>query len=259
MMDLEEEEVHQNPAESAQPPKAGPPQPPPTAPPQSQPAAPSQPASGETLQPAKPRSVFDRLAYGNTNPGQRPTRNSTTVRSSSGTDDGNSISASEPGPNSRSKKAGPGRPAAKAAPAPKTGGGTTVFDRLSSGNRLYRSDKKISGPSTVAQPKPNSRKPRSTDPVQPAAEPASPTATSSLPVDSNGGPPSSSLPDQDQLLLEEEEIDPVINISLIQPIGATAPRPVRNGKSAAGRRLLSSHKKQQRLRRKSWVRRFFFK
>lgn len=194
-------------------------------------------------QPVK-KSVFDRLAYGGGGGG-----GSSGSRASKKTIEEQSEMNNSPA----AGKAKGGKTAGKAnqnksnnkseTPVQQTtGGGGSVFDRLSSGDRSYRTTtqtgRKAAG--KRAEPSNNANRKLPLGLVQTDI----PVITELLDETANG-----SQEIMDEMDVSNEEEDPVIHISLIQPpVRSKSPRPVLK-KSA---RLLRSEQEQIR-RRKSWV------
>jgi hypothetical protein len=145
-------------------------------------------------------------------------------------------------------------------------GGVGVFDRLTSGERLYRttqSGRKPAGRraadqtvdlSTATKESSTSKvNSKSLLPATAANDAGAASKTAMLLADETGNNVTLLSPEREEMdgFNEDEEEDPVIEISLIQPPQAKArssPRPVLK-KSA---RLLLSQR-EQLLRRKSWV------
>ena len=145
-------------------------------------------------------------------------------------------------------------------------GGVSVFDRLTSGERLYRttqSGRKPAGRraadqtvdlSTATKESSTSKvNSKSLLPTTAANDAGAASKTAMLLADETGNNVTLLSPEREEMdgFNEDEEEDPVIEISLIQPPQAKArssPRPVLK-KSA---RLLLSQR-EQLLRRKSWV------
>lgn len=220
-------------------------------------------ASKET---AKPNSVFNRLAYGGSKKSSK--KDEVTNKPETGKTSGKSVAGKTTsgkipviksgGQQSKSSASSSNEQVQTAAPP----GGASVFDRLTSGDRLYRT--------TQTGRKPAGRRADAT------VESSSSTTSSSkvnknklfFPTGNNGseagsgaGPAISGSDETGNHVImlgspereetdEFNEEDPVIEISLIQPPTAKvrSPRPVLK-KSA---RLLLSQR-EQLTRRKSWV------
>lgn len=194
------------------------------------------------VQPVKSKSVFDRLAT---------TQGAGRVKKDRNLTD-SSISDPEPGP----KKSNLTKPVGsttktqplKASSSPKPAGGTSVFDRLASGDRLYRSSRRNGG-----DQKNNAKKPLVADPAQLPQQHAEPSPVSTSIKDLQNGENGGVAKPNDQLDEDEEEIDdPIINISMIQPVKSVRHQDRTNNNKGTAVRLLSSHKKG-RKGRKSWV------
>jgi hypothetical protein len=212
---------------------------------------------------AKPNSVFNRLAYGDSKKSSK--KDEVTNKPETGKT-GKSVTGKTSGKIPVIKSGGQqGKSAASSSneqvqTAPP--GGTSVFDRLTSGDRLYRT--------TQTGRKPAGRRADATVESSSSTTSSSkvnknklfvPTANNSSEAGSGAGPAISGSDETGNHVImlgspereetdEFNEEDPVIEISLIQPPTAKvrSPRPVLK-KSA---RLLLSQR-EQLTRRKSWV------
>lgn len=205
----------------------------------------------QSKDPAKSRTVFDRLTYGA--PARGPRRTSEERSESAG----KNADSSKPEATNRAGK-GPSRPAASKAGQAKvrssaaaaataansantpsgnadgtvtpSSGSGSVFDRLTSGEKLYRNSsqtgKKGAGKKVDPDPAPSSSKQRQPSGSKRTAESAQQS------VDSPTALPQSEMyngvsPDREELVVDDdEEDDPVINVSLVQP-----PTKVRSARS----------------------------
>lgn len=220
----------------------------------------------QTKDAAKSRSVFDRLTYGG--PARGPRKTSEDQSDSGGKNVvGSGKAESRAGAKAAGKpvnsKAGQGkaRPAAgtpastvnnatsqqanpEGTTTPSSGTGS-VFDRLTSGEKLYRNS---------SQPgKKAAAKKSETDPVgAPSSSKQRQPTESVQSIDSPGALPSSELnngaafsPEREESPIEDdEEEDPVVSVSLVEP-------PARVG---SGRRKKSAQRQPLVKRRESWVR-----
>jgi len=205
-------------------------------------------ASGDSEQAPPPpqpvkKSVFDRLSTTQGAGRVKKDRNLTE----------NSISDPEPGPkkSNLTKPGGStGSKPLKVSTSPKPAStGTSVFDRLASGDRLYRSSRRNGG-----DQKNTVKKPLVADPAQLPQQHTEPSPASTSIKDLQNGENNGDLAkSSDQLDEDEEEMDdPIINISMIQPVKSVRHQDRTNNNKGTAVRLLSSHKKG-RKGRKSWV------
>jgi len=204
--------------------------------------------STSSKEPTKSSSVFNRLAYGSKKSGKKEQQADT---GKTGKVTGKTVSGKIPVMN-KSNKSAAGNEVQQQPTAP---GSASVFDRLTSGDRLYRT--------TQAGRKPAGRRPDATGESSSTTSSSKvtksksffptgssePGAAPAIPADETGNVVGS--PEREEEADEFNDEDPVVEISLIQPPAKVrSPRPVLK-KSA---RLLLSQREQLH-RRKSWVKR----
>lgn len=206
-------------------------------------------------QTAKPKSVFDRLAYGGTS-------RSSSKRTANNVDDdiskteinkpgaGRTVAAKKGGNTSLQKsKSTSGNAAEPSSSSGGGGSGTSVFDRLTSGEKIYRTTTQT-GRKAVG---------RRAEQV-PADKTTSKTANNKRSVNQSNDTtmiipetmdetdnPSAERDETDAL---DQEEDPVIHISLIQP-----PIKVRSARPVVKKSARLPTQREQTRRRKSWVNR----
>lgn len=207
-------------------------------------------------QTAKPKSVFDRLAYGGTS-------RSSSKRTANNVDDdiskteinkpgaGRTVAAKKGGNTSLQKSKSTSGNAAEPSSSSGGGGGsgTSVFDRLTSGEKIYRTTTQT-GRKAVG---------RRAEQV-PADKTTSKTANNKRSVNQSNDTtmiipetmdetdnPSAERDETDAL---DQEEDPVIHISLIQP-----PIKVRSARPVVKKSARLPTQREQTRRRKSWVNR----